>query len=389
MSLTPQELNQLAGAAMAALQAGRADEAASGFEQIIARGGASRDIWLGLALTRQVQSRSDEMIAALDEVLLEDPTNLRALLMKGDAIWDRGQHADAATLYNYVRKLVPDPSLVNGPARQLVERVMARLKAHTVSIRKHLDRYIPDGQMDSASAYERARLERAKAMLFGEYQRYSQEPRSFFYPELPDRAFYEPQDYAWTRTLIAAEDQIRHEFETLRQRPGAFTPYVHASGNVPVDRNNPLLDNEDWSAVHILKNGVVNEDVAALMPSVLDALSAVPLEKIDQRGPTVLVSRLAPGARIPPHTGYLNTRLTCHLPIIIPEGCGLRCGNETRHWRSGEMLMFNDSIDHEAWNNSAEVRFVLIFFVWRPELSDADRVMIKSLIEGIDSYTPA
>ena len=56
MSLTPQELNQLAGAAMAALQAGRADEAASGFEQIIARGGASRDIWLGLALTRQVQS---------------------------------------------------------------------------------------------------------------------------------------------------------------------------------------------------------------------------------------------------------------------------------------------------------------------------------------------
>ncbi len=374
---------------MAALQAGRADEAASGFENIIARGGASRDIWLGLALVRQAQTRTDEMIEALDKVLLEDPTNLRALLMKGDAIWDSGQHAEAATVYNYVRKLVPDSNLVNGPARDMVERVAARLKAHNADIRDHLDRYLQVRQMENASAYERARFDRARALLFGERQRYAQEPRSFFYPELPDREFYEPQDYAWTQRLIAAEDQIRTEFEALRQQPGAFTPYIHASGNVPIDRNNPLLDNDDWSAVHIQKNGVVNEDIAALMPSVLEALSEAPLEAIDQRGPTVLVSRLAPGARIPPHTGYLNTRLTCHLPIIIPGGCGLRCGSETRHWRSGEILMFNDSIDHEAWNTSSEDRFVLIFFVWRPELSQAERTMIKSLLEGIDAYKPA
>ena len=374
---------------MAALQAGRADEAARGFENIIARGGASRDIWLGLALVRQAQTRTDEMIEALDKVLLEDPTNLRALLMKGDAIWDRGQHAEAATVYNYVRKLVPDSNLVSGPARDMVERVAARLKAHNAGIRDHLDRYLQDSPVEDADVYERARFDRARALLFGERQRYAQEPRSFFYPELPDREFYEPQDYAWTQRLIAAEDQIRTEFEALRQQPGAFTPYIHASGNVPIDRNNPLLDNDDWSAVHIQKNGVVNEDIAALMPSVLEALSEAPLEAIDQRGPTVLVSRLAPGARIPPHTGYLNTRLTCHLPIIIPDGCGLRCGSETRHWRSGEMLMFNDSIDHEAWNTSGEDRFVLIFFVWRPELSQAERTMIKSLLEGIDAYEPA
>lgn len=389
MSLTPQEMNTLAGAAMAALQAGRADEAARGFEQIIGRGGENRDIWLGLALARQAQSRKEQMIEALDKVLLEDPTNLRALLMKGDAIWDSGRHAEAVTLYNYIRKLVPDSSMVNGPARQMVERVAARLVSHQTGIRAHLSEQADLHQTAQANPYERARFERAKAMLFGERQRYSQEPRSFFYPELPDREFYEPEDYEWTQKLIAAEDQIRQEFQALRERPGAFTPYIHASGNIPVDRNNPLLDNDDWSAMHLQKNGLVNEEVAALMPSVLEALSEAPMEEIDQRGPTVLVSRLAPGARIPPHTGYLNTRLTCHLPIIIPDGCGLRCGNETRHWRSGEMLMFNDSIDHEAWNDSSEERFVLIFFVWRPELSEAERGMIRSLIEGIDSYQPA
>lgn len=388
MSLSPQDLNTLASAAMAALQAGRAADAAGGFQDIITRGGASRDIWLGLALARQAQGQSEAMIEALDKVLLEDPTNLRALLMKGDAIWDRGDHSDAATVYNYIRKLVPDTNMVDGAARQLVARVVTRLNGHNQGMRAHLAQYFADHDPAIATPYERRRFERAKAMLFGERQRYLQEPRSLFYPELPDREFYEPGDYAWTNRLIEAESQIRREFDALRATPELFTPYVHASGNVPVDRNNPLLDNDDWSAVHIQKNGTINDDIAQMMPTVLDALQDAPLECIDRRGPTALVSRLAPGAKIPPHTGYLNTRLTCHLPIIVPDGCGLRCGSETRHWKSGEMLMFNDSIDHEAWNNSQQERFVLIFFVWRPELSEADREMIKSLIEGIDTYQP-
>ncbi|MEM9573522.1 MAG: aspartyl/asparaginyl beta-hydroxylase domain-containing protein [Pseudomonadota bacterium] len=389
MSLSPQEINALATAAMTSLQSGNAADAVQRFERIVSSGGANRDIWLGLAIARHSQGELDQMIEALDQVLAEDPTNLRALLMKGDAIWDSGRHTDAATLYNYVHKLVPDPNMVDGPARQMVTRVFERLAAHSSDIRMHLDSHFQFQPAVNSTAYEAARFERAKSLLFGDHQRYTQQPRSFFYPELPDREWYEPSDYDWTQKLLGAEDQIRREFEALRQRATAFTPYIHAAGNVPVDRNNPLLDNDDWSAVHLQKNGVVDEEIAGLMPSVFEALKSAPLEEIDQRGPTILVSRLAPGARIPPHTGYLNTRLTCHLPIIIPDGCGLRVGNETRHWQPGEMLMFNDSIDHEAWNNSDEERFVLIFFVWRPELSPAERTMVKSLIEGVDTYQPA
>lgn len=389
MTLSPQEVNALATAAMTSLQAGQAADAVQRFERIVSSGAANRDIWLGLAIARHAQGELDQMIEALDQVLAEDPTNLRALVMKGDAIWESGRHTDAATLYNYVRKLVPDPNMLEGPARQMVARVFERLAAHSSGIRMHLDSHFQFQPAVNCTAYETARFERAKSLLFGDHQRYTQQPRSFFYPELPDREWYEPADYEWTQKLLSAEDQIKREFETLRQRATAFTPYIHAAGNVPVDRNNPLLDNEDWSAVHLQKNGVVDDEIAGLMPSVFEALKIAPLEAIDQRGPTILVSRLAPGARIPPHTGYLNTRLTCHLPIIVPDGCGLRVGNETRHWRPGEMLMFNDSIDHEAWNNSDEERFVLIFFVWRPELSQAERTMVKSLIEGVDTYQPA
>ena len=82
---------------------------------------------------------------------------------------------------------------------------------------------------------------------------------------------------------------------------------------------------------------------------------------------------LRAGARIPAHRGVNNTRLTCHLPLIVPPGCGFRVGNEVREWREGEILIFDDSIEHEAWNDSAEDRVMLIFDIWRPELTEQEK----------------
>jgi hypothetical protein len=86
----------------------------------------------------------------------------------------------------------------------------------------------------------------------------------------------------------------------------------------------------------------------------MDALAKVPLSRIGSRTPSVFFSRLEPGAKIPPHTGMLNCRLICHLPLIVPAGCWLRVGNERREWREGELLIFDDSIEHEASNPSAQ-----------------------------------
>jgi aspartyl/asparaginyl beta-hydroxylase (cupin superfamily) len=95
---------------------------------------------------------------------------------------------------------------------------------------------------------------------------------------------------------------------------------------------------------------------------------------------------LRPGARIPAHTGLLNTRLICHLPLIVPEGCGLRVGNETRPWVEGETLIFDDSIEHEAWNGSDRLRVVLLFDIWRPELSPDERDLVAAMLAAVDSY---
>jgi aspartate beta-hydroxylase len=136
----------------------------------------------------------------------------------------------------------------------------------------------------------------------------------------------------------------------------------------------------------LIQDGSVVEKNAAQCPRTLAALSAIPLCRIENRTPSALFSLLRPGARIPPHHGFMNTRVIGHLPLIVPPNCALRVGNETRVWREGEVVLFDDSIEHEAWNASSEPRLVLIFDVWRPELSIEERKLVSAMLTAIDTF---
>jgi aspartyl/asparaginyl beta-hydroxylase (cupin superfamily) len=101
-----------------------------------------------------------------------------------------------------------------------------------------------------------------------------------------------------------------------------------------------------------------------------------------------LWSLLKPGTHIQPHHGLLNTRLICHLPLIVADNCALRVGAETRAWAPGEMLIFDDSIEHEAWNRGNDTRVILLFEVWRPEIHAEERIALTRLFEAIDQFGP-
>jgi aspartyl/asparaginyl beta-hydroxylase (cupin superfamily) len=103
------------------------------------------------------------------------------------------------------------------------------------------------------------------------------------------------------------------------------------------------------------------------------------------RSPSILFSLLRPGARIPPHTGILNTRLICHLPLVVPPRCGFRVGNETREWVEGKAWVFDDTVEHEAWNFSDRTRVILLFEVWQPDLTASERDLVSAMFEAIDS----
>jgi aspartate beta-hydroxylase len=81
-----------------------------------------------------------------------------------------------------------------------------------------------------------------------------------------------------------------------------------------------------------------------------------------------------------------NTRLICHLPLIVPPACGFRVGNETREWQDGKAWVFDDTIEHEAWNDSNQTRVILLFDVWRPELTAAERDLVAAMFEAMDEF---
>jgi aspartyl/asparaginyl beta-hydroxylase (cupin superfamily) len=121
-------------------------------------------------------------------------------------------------------------------------------------------------------------------------------------------------------------------------------------------------------------------------PRTVATLAALPQVDIPDRGPTAFFSILDAHTHIPAHTGTTNTRLTVHLPLIVPPGCRFRVGGETREWRAGEAWAFDDTIDHEAWNDADVTRVILIFDVWNPQLTLLERGLVRELTVAFAEY---
>jgi len=102
--------------------------------------------------------------------------------------------------------------------------------------------------------------------------------------------------------------------------------------------------------------------------------------------PTAVFSILDSRTRIPPHVGVNNARLICHLPLIVPPDCGFRVGAETRQWEPGKAFVFDDTIEHEAWNDADALRVILIFDIWNPYLTEAEREMITTMMAARNEF---
>jgi aspartyl/asparaginyl beta-hydroxylase (cupin superfamily) len=180
---------------------------------------------------------------------------------------------------------------------------------------------------------------------------------------------------------------IRAELAAVLHDTARFSPYVKADDtHLPKD-NKGLENSEKWSALFLWDYGRLVEENAALFPRALAALKLAPLPRIAGQAPMALFSKLSAETRIPPHNGLLNTRLICHLPLIVPENCGaLRVGNEQRPWVEGELLIFDDSIEHEAWNDSRSDRVILLFEVWRPEIHDDERELVTAMLSAVKEF---
>ena len=375
MGMTPQEANQLVREGSAALQAGRAAEARAMLERVTAAGFENTELWLLIASVCRAQGDAGGEEAALDRALVLDARQLRAIILKADCRLKAGDDSAAAILYRKVLMLAEGQNVPQQLAREL-HRAQATMEQLKTRFTAHLEETL--GGLGFPAGQRSARFQHSLDLRAGRRQIYLQEPTLYYFPELPPVQYFEREDFAWAGTVEAATDVIREELQTMLagDRTG-FLPYIRSEANQP--RDHPLLDRPDWSALFFCENGQMNEAVIARCPRTWEVMRQLPLPMIDKAGPSVMFSLLKPHTRIPAHTGTHNTRLICHLPLIVPPHCGFRVGNETREWEVGKLIIFDDTIEHEAWNDSAEERVVLIFDVWRPELSEQERREVTAL----------
>jgi len=376
-------LQEITAAGFAAMQRGDLQGARRLFDEAVAAGIADAAVWFGLARVYRTLGPLAEERAALDRALQMDAYYMPALLARGDLFASAGDRRAANAYYVAGLKIAAKLPSLSQEWRAELRRVEALSQEYAREYEAHLHSALAASGFDPSAG---GRFAHAMDLLLGKRQIYPQQPKFFYYPELAQIQFFDRGTFPWVQGLEGELAAIRAEAQAILAANGAFVPYVQREADRPAFNERGLLDNPDWGAFFLVKDGVTVESNAARCPRTFAAVSQVPLCRIDHRTPSVLFSLLRPGARIPPHHGFTNARLIAHLPLIVPPGCALRVGNETRCWHEGEILLFDDSIEHEAWNPSAEPRVVLIFDVWRPELAEEERRLIAATLAAVDSF---
>lgn len=307
-----------------------------------------------------------------------------ALLAQADAFAAKGEVQTASSYYQAALKAAQQAGAVDAAMRPRLEAAVAYVRQSAEAYKNALKSLVADRPQ---LADRTDRLRHAVDILTGERELFVQGPSVLYFPYLAQRQFFEREEFDWVTELEAETAAIKAELQGLLTQDAAFQPYIEDVPNRPRREFHGLHGDPSWTALYLWRDGKRVEVNASRCPHTMAALEKVPMTRIGAKTPSVLFSKLTPGAHIPPHRGMLNCRLICHLPLIVPDGCWLRVGNETRHWREGELMIFDDSIEHEAMNPSDETRIVLLFDIWRPELDDDEKAGISEIFDAIDRFT--
>lgn len=322
-------------------------------------------------------------VDALNEALKQAPRDIGLILYLGDAHHAAGQKTEAGHAYGIGLKLAQqvNPASIPDGIRHALQRAEARRAEYSAAYESFLRGRLPSGAIEP-------RFDQALDILLGRREIFVQQPTKFYFPGLPQIQFYDTALFDWASELEAKTDQIRDELMAVMRETDAFAPYLPEEDiSRPHLRSTALQGSLDWAAFYIWQDGQYVEENARRCPVTAAAFQNVPLDFMPGKTPSVLFSRLKPGAHIPPHTGLVNTRLIGHLPLLVPGPAWLRVGNEVHHWQEGRLVVFDDSIEHEAKNEADETRVVLLFDFWRPEITPREREQIAVLMEAISDYT--
>jgi ornithine lipid ester-linked acyl 2-hydroxylase len=373
---------QSVAAALATLQRGDARGALAMLLEAERSDPKDLAVKLHVALAQRALGDFPAALRALDAALAIDPYFFLAMLSKGVVLERMGRMKFAAQVYRNALKIAPHPAdtaaSLEAPIRHAREVVAADAVALATYLRKQVE-----GRRARHADEPLARFDETLDVYAGTKRAYHSEPVQLHVPRLPSLPFFDRELFPWLPRLEAATPTIRAELVALLEAgmPG-FAPYVAYAPGTPVNQWSELNHSRLWSSLWLWRDGARQAEAMDRCPRTTEVLGDMPLADQPGFAPTALFSALAPRTRIPPHTGSTNARLLVHLPLVLPGPARFRVGNDTRAWRMGEAWVFDDTIEHEAWNDADETRVILIFDIWNPLLSQAERELLSAMMKA-------
>lgn len=189
-----------------------------------------------------------------------------------------------------------------------------------------------------------------------------------------DQPFFSPEQFPWARRLEENWRVIREELDAVMARRADLPNFQDIS---PDQKH--LAKEDKWKTFFFFAYGLESPANCARCPRTAALLRGVPGAK------TAFFSILAPGMHIPAHCGPYKGVVRYHLGLIVPEPkeqCRIRVADQIAHWEEGKSLFFDDTYEHEVWNDTDGVRVVLFMDVLRPlsfPMSAVNRGIIRAI----------
>ena len=253
--------------------------------------------------------------------------------------------------------------------------------------------YIEARAAQVRSQFAASELERADhgiAAFLGKRRIYHPQPTFLHVPKLPEYEFYARADFPWLAEFEAASREIRAECERVLREDSAATscPYIDYPEGVPIDQWAELNKSRRWSAFFLWRDGVrVDAQCRSLSRTAALLARGARSPTFRATRPTAFFSILdAQVAHSAAHAASPTRGSSCTCRWWCQPQCRFRVGSETREWREAEAWVFDDTIEHEAWNDSDVPRAILIFDTWHPALTRGERELIRTAVPAIKDY---
>jgi beta-hydroxylase len=199
------------------------------------------------------------------------------------------------------------------------------------------------------------------------------------FSKVGDKPVHDASRFEWTTRLEDNWTVMRDELDEILQYRDVL-PNFH---DIAEDAST-ISQDDDWKTFFLYGYGVKAEENCARCPRTTELVEQVPGMT------TAFFSILSPGKHIPPHRGPYKGVLRYHLGLKVPdraEQCRIRVDDRILHWEEGDSMVFDDTYNHEVWNETDDERAILFLDVKRP--LHQPLAALNDLLLGLLRYTPA